>query len=158
MTREGRILTATAIAGCVAICVFLVMVAAVRKRDRVDECGVNLRHLSMALASPQDERWDTQPAGRRFWAEYPRWPVRGTYPLTPTVLVCPTRGGKAGQDIDYRGPAKSLRLLGPEDAVACDQQGNHGTGRHNVLLKDGRILQFELRDAGWARAMATTGD
>jgi len=158
VTKEAKILLATGGAAFVVFCVFLVMVAKVRKRDRTDECAVNLRHIHMAMAMPDHPRWDEMPSGRAFWMRYQDWPAHGTFKLHMSDVVCPVKGGKPGEEIDYRGPSKSYRTLEPTDALASDRSGNHGAGPLNVLLKNGSLFPVEESTDGWRKAQSTTSD
>jgi hypothetical protein len=157
-----RVYVITGGIGLAVIAVLLVLFAGMKRQESLQSCALNLRRLSMAVqtgSNPQDPRWDAVPAGRAFWAHLPSWPDKPPYPVSPSVLICPVYGkSRAGQDIDYRGPAKSYREMSPKDAVACDRSGNHGDRPVHVLLKDGSLFPVSAQSAEWSQALATTSD
>ena len=145
----------------VVFCACLVAYVSMRRHDRSDDCVLNMRRISLALLSAmnqRDERWDAIAPGRAFWAAYPNWPTRHDQ-LSPANLVCPVYGrSTAGVDIEYRGPAKSYRLLDHEDAVCSDRDVNHGKLPLNVLFKDGSCRPFPPDSDGWRKSLTTTSD
>jgi hypothetical protein len=141
--------------------VALVLFLSSAKSNRNEECQFHMMRLFIALNSAEtgeSKEWDSQPAGRRFWDRSSGWPG-ARMPIDRRDLVCPVLGrtepGLGPDHVDYRGPSRSLRLLGADDPVAADREGNHLT-RGNVLLKSGTIVEAD--DAMWARASRTTSD
>lgn len=149
-------LGAVAGAGLLALVALIVVIArSGSKADRSEECRFHLMRMWNSLNGAEalgSREWDEQAKGRDFWILSRSWPS-ARIPIDPNDLRCPVLGSESG--VDYRGPAKSLRALKPDDAIAADRAGNHPV-RGNVLLKNGEILQADER--AWARAGETTCD
>ncbi|HXX93875.1 MAG TPA: hypothetical protein VEN81_09590, partial [Planctomycetota bacterium] len=70
---------------------------------------------------------------------------------------CPVLG-RSGQ-IDYRGPARPLPQMRPDEPILSDRPGNHGADHGgNVVLKTGAIFRCEKGDPLWAAAERSTSD
>jgi len=156
-----RIHPAVLITGIVAA-VFLLgvmLVAYVSMRNRADHeiCGANLLVIYRSICTGDlldSPRWDAAPTGRYFLANPKAWPTRQHLPMD---LSCPVRNVPG--DLDYRGPAVSLRKLKNEDPICADRVGNHGAGKGgNVLLRTGAVHACDEKDALWLRAAETTSD
>ena len=128
-----------------------------RKRSDIQMCAVNLRTVYMAIRSgehPGSPKWDAAGTGRAFLANQPAWPTHAERPLD---LNCPVKGPSAG--IDYRGPARLLRLMEKDEPILADRPGNHGPGEGGwVVLKTGEIQPCAENDALWAAAARSTSD
>ncbi len=143
---------------CAMAVIFFV---ALKKRDRLEVCRMNLHYLWMetGTASPADEqRWDDVPTGGAFWTGYLKWPSRTVRPIRQSHLLCPVLAPvKYRTGTDYRGPAKSYRLLDAGDPVGADAPGNHGAAEGGtVVLKSGALFVVKPADPLWARAAETT--
>jgi hypothetical protein len=128
-----------------------------RKKADHELCAGNLRQLYMAVRSGDlldSPGWDRAATGRAFFAFPDRWPTRQRRPID---VFCPVKGTR--NDVDYRGPVRSLRLMKDGDPIIADRPGNHGPGRGgNVVLIRGDIHACAETDALWLKAAETTGD
>lgn len=153
---KGWLLGAAAGVGLLALVGLIVVIArSTTKVDRSEECRFHFMRIWNSLNGAEvltSKEWDQQPKGRDFWYYSRSWP-QARIPIDPADLRCPVLGSEGG--IDYRGPAKSLRLLKPNDAIASDRPGNHPT-RGNVLLKNGELIEAD--EALWSKAAETTCD
>jgi hypothetical protein len=137
--------------------VLVVSFVSMRERSRDEECRGRLLlvHLAVRAGDLLDApAWDAAATGRAFLALRDRWPTRQRRDLD---LTCPVKGGR--EDLDYRGPAVSIRSLAATDPLAADRVGNHGPGKGgNVLLKNGSVFAGTETDPAWRRASETTSD
>jgi len=128
-----------------------------RRRADIEMCGVNLRTIYTAIRSgehPGSPKWNESGTGRQFLASYPIWP---THQPRPIDLNCPVRGPSL--EIDYRGPARLLPLMDPDEPILADRPGNHGPDHGgNVVLKTGAIFSCGKDDPLWAAAARSTSD
>ncbi len=149
------------IAGGVAalflLAVLLVSFASVRRKADYEMCSGNLRVLYMAVRSGDlldAPGWDKTATGRAFFAFPDRWPGRQKREFS---LACPVKG--TNDDIDYRGPATSLRQMKDGDPIIADRPGNHGPGEGgNVVMLRGEIYACPESHPLWLRAARTTAD
>jgi hypothetical protein len=161
MTAGPKVHPAVLITGIVAavflLAVMLAAYVSMRRRADNEICGANLLLVYRAIGAGDlldSPRWDAAPTGRAFLVRQDAWPTRQKLPMD---LSCPVRNVPG--DVDYRGPAASLRKLNPGDPLCADRPGNHGAGKGgNVLLKDGTIHACAEHDALWRRAAETTSD
>lgn len=133
----------------------VVVVRSGTKVDRTEECRFHMMRMWNSVNGAEvssSKAWDDEAKGRDFWILSNQWPS-ARIPLDPNDLRCPVLGSDQG--VDYRGPARSLRTLKPDEPMAADRVGNHPV-RGNVLLKNGEILEADERL--WARANETTCD
>ena len=139
------------------LAVLVVSFASVRKKSNAEMCSGNLRVLYMAVRSgdlPDAPGWDKAATGRAFFAFPDRWPG---WQKREFSLYCPVKGTQ--DDIDYRGPAQSLRRMKDGDPIIADRPGNHGPGRGgNVVLLRGEIYACPETHSLWSRAAQTTAD
>jgi hypothetical protein len=149
------------IAGGVLVVVIVAVLgsayASMRKRSDVEMCGVNLRTIYTAIRSgehPGSPKWNEAGTGRAFLGNPQAWP---THQERSIDLNCPVKGPSAG--IDYRGPARLLPLMGPEEPILADRPGNHGPGQGGwVVLMTGAIQSCAESDPLWAAAARSTSD
>ena len=131
--------------------------ASMRRRSDIEMCGVNLRTIYTSIRSgdpPGSPKWNAAGTGRQFLANHPDWPTHEPRPLD---LNCPVKGPSPG--IDYRGPARLLPLMNPDEPILADRPGNHGPGLGgNVVLKTGAIYPCPENDPLWAAAARSTSD
>lgn len=137
--------------------VLVVSFASLRKNSNYEMCAGNLRTLYMAVRSgdlPDAPGWDKAATGRAFFAFPERWPGRQKRTFS---LYCPVKGTE--NDVDFRGPAKSLRQMQGDDPIIADRPGNHGPGQGgNVVLLTGEIFACPETHSLWRRAAETTSD
>ena len=137
--------------------VLVVSFASTRKTANQELCSGNLRILYMAVRSgdlPDSPGWDKAATGRAFFAFPERWPARQKREFS---LYCQVGGTR--DDVDYRGPAQSLRLMKDGDPIIADRPGNHGPGEGgNVVLLRGEIYACPESHSLWVRAAQTTSD
>lgn len=137
----------------------ILVVSFVSMRDKAgyEMCSGNLRVLYMAVRSGDlldAPGWDKAATGRAFFAFPDRWPGRQKRSMD---LHCPVKGTK--DDIDYRGPAASLRQMKDGDPIIADRPGNHGPGEGgNVVMLRGEIHACPETHPLWLRAARTTSD
>ena len=65
--------------------------------------------------------------------------------------VCP-HSGKAA----YRGPAKDVNTMNPNDVIFCDEPGNHPDRSISVLRKNGRMERLDPSHPDYRKALETT--
>jgi hypothetical protein len=137
--------------------VLVVSFSSMRKKADFEMCSGNLRILYMSVRSGDlldAPGWDRAATGRAFFAYPERWPGRQKRSMD---LHCPVKGTR--DDIDYRGPATSLRQMKDGDPIIADRPGNHGPGAGgNVVLLRGEIYACPEEHPLWLRAAATTAD
>ncbi len=137
----------------------VVSFASMRKKADFELCSGNLRVLYMAVRSgdlPDAPGWDRAATGRAFFAFPDRWPGRQKRDFAGHLL-CPVKGTR--DDVDYRGPAASLRTMKDDDPIIADRPGNHGPGLGgNVVLLTGQIYACPETHPLWLRAARTTSD
>lgn len=157
MTRAWALAAAGGVALLALGSVLAVSFVSMRERSRDEECRGRLLLVHLAVRAgdlPDAPGWDAAGTGRAFLAVRDRWPVRQRREID---LGCPVKGTRG--DVDYRGPATSIRRLGATDPLAADRIGNHGPGKGgNVLLKNGSVFGTAETDAAWRRASETTSD
>jgi|ERR1043166_4005394 hypothetical protein len=128
-----------------------------QKRSDAEMCAANLVILYNHLRSgehPDSSKWNDAGTGREFLANYERWP---THERRPLDLHCPVKGVPGG--IDYRGPARPLPQMRPDEPIFADRPGNHGPGKGgNVILKTGAISACAENDSLWSAAARSTSD
>jgi len=149
-------------------CLAIVFFTNVKRRTAHEQCALNLKLLGMTIAgaSPDpkvQQGWDAVPNGVGFWLNHDRWPVLS--PVRPVnarqqMVLCPVVAPvKRRTGCDYRGPARSVRLLQPEEPLGADKIGNHGPGRGGyVLTKNGEVFDCKETDPLWVKAAETTSE
>jgi hypothetical protein len=143
--------------GVGVLALLLVSFVSMRRESNLELCGAHLLIIYRSIRTGElldSPRWDAAGTGRDFLRNTPAWPTRQ---LLPFETWCPVRGPSG--DIDYRGPARPLRLLTNQDPILADRPGNHGPGKGgNVMLKTGQVSPARASDALWERAAQTTAD
>ncbi len=151
------VLATGVLAGVFLLGVMVAAFVSMKKASTDELCRGNLLAIYMTMRSGElfgSPHWDDAGTGREFLARRDRWPTRQMRPLD---LSCPVRGRSPG--IDFRGPARKLRELKPDEPILADRPGNHGAGRGgNVALKSGQILGVPEDHVLWQRAAQTTSD
>lgn len=160
MARKGTFPAAAVLAVALAVAaaaIVVVLFVSAKKRSNYELCRGNLISLAIALRGGElldSPRWDEVPRGRAFLADPSRWPMRQRFEID---LSCPVLG--EGREIDYRGPARPLREIRPDQPLCADRPGNHGPGRGgNVMRKSGEVVSVGENDPLWAQAAETTSD
>ena len=128
-----------------------------QKRSDTEMCAANLVILYNHIRSgehPDSPKWNGMGTGRSFLAAYEQWP---THERRPLDLNCPVKG--RSPEIDYRGPARPLPQMRPDEPILADRPGNHGPGMGgNVVLKTGAMRPCAEKDPMWAAAARSTSD
>lgn len=157
----ARIPPAAWIAGGLVVVVVVALLGAsyatMRKRADAEMCAVNLRTIYTTIRSgehPNSPKWGDVGTGRAFLSNSARWPTHETRELD---FACPVKG--PSREIDYRGPARPLPQMRPDEPILADRPGNHGPGKGgNVVLKTGQIHSCAEGDEVWAAAARSTSD
>jgi hypothetical protein len=143
--------------GLAVLAILIVSFVSMRRESNLELCGAHLLMIYRSIRTGElldSPRWDAAGTGRAFLTNAAAWPTRQPIPFE---AWCPVRGPSG--DVDYRGPARPLRLLSNQDPILADRPGNHGPGKGgNVMLKTGAVSPARPSDPLWERAAQTTAD
>ncbi|MBI3856017.1 MAG: type II secretion system protein [Planctomycetes bacterium] len=155
MNRQGLTLLELIAVIAVIFILALLFVPSTCRPPRETRCANNLRQLhtvGLVYASMHGGQW-LETRGEDLWLSF----TRTTPPLIEAehaaVLHCKVMDEVLGEDeTSYRGPLVSYSRVGAVDPLGADKPGNHGENYGgNVLFKDGRVEEFDLRDSLWKK-------
>ena len=121
---------------------------------RRQSCANNLRQLyrlGTTYASTHDGQW-SDATGSGLWRSF----AKTSPPLIDQddleVLICPLQTEEPIKGrCDYLGPRKTASPLKPGEALGACTHGRHDGDTHgSVLLKDGRVKEYEFTHPIWS--------
>jgi hypothetical protein len=143
---------ATVAAVSIAAAIFLPPIHPGLHQAQMISCAGNLSQLykiGEIYASTHNGQWPAA-KGSALWLEFTKTNPPLIAPDELEVLLCPVKGEPVLGHCDFLGPSRPYSELKPGDALAADRPGNHVDERSgNVLLKDGRVQEYEFTHPIW---------
>lgn len=133
----------------------------IRGCGRMTGCANNLAQLwkmqnnYMVQYGGMEKRMPAE-TGTAFWLKLSEPPTMLIDNTLLEIYRCPFVA--ANEPCSYRGPAMDVNIYHDDNVVGADLQGNHGSERHNVILKSGDVHSVESDERLWRQAALTTTD